>query len=43
MDKNYSKALKGVKLEADNATLFLNFPLELPFTIEQILDDDWYP
>ncbi|MDJ0582265.1 DUF29 family protein [Crocosphaera sp.] len=43
LDKNYKKALKQVQLKAENANFYLNLPLELPFTIEQILDDDWYP
>ncbi len=43
IDKNYNKALKQVQLKAENANFSLNLPLELPFTIEKILDDDWYP
>ena len=43
IDKNYKKALKQVQLKAENANFTLNLPLELPFKIEQILDDDWYP
>ncbi|EAZ93340.1 DUF29 domain-containing protein [Crocosphaera chwakensis] len=43
LDKNYNKALKQVNLKAENANLSLNLPLKYPFTIEQILDDDWYP
>ncbi len=43
LDKNYSKAFKQVKLKAENANLYFNLPLKCPFTIQQILDDDWYP
>ncbi len=43
LDKNYSKALKPANLKAESANLSLNLPLKCPFTIEQILDDDWYP
>lgn len=42
LDKNYSKAVKQVKLKAENANLSFNLPSKSPFTIEQILDDDWY-
>ncbi len=43
IDKNYSKAVKQVKLKAEDANLCFNLPLKCPFTIQQILDDDWYP
>ncbi|MGK7883116.1 MAG: DUF29 domain-containing protein [Crocosphaera sp.] len=43
LDKNYKKALKQVTLKAENANFIFNLPLELPFKIDQILDDDWYP
>ncbi len=43
LDKNYSKAVKQVNLKAENANLSFNLPLQCPFTIQQILDDDWYP
>ncbi|MDJ0659646.1 MAG: DUF29 domain-containing protein [Crocosphaera sp.] len=43
IDKNYGKALKQVQLKAENVNLSFNLPLKCPFTIEQILDDDWYP
>ncbi|WP_107671267.1 DUF29 domain-containing protein [Cyanothece sp. BG0011] len=43
LDKNYNKALKQVNLKAETANLTFNLPVKCPFTIEQILDDDWYP
>ncbi|ACB52644.1 hypothetical protein cce_3296 [Crocosphaera subtropica ATCC 51142] len=43
LDKNYNKALKQVNLKAESANLSFNLPLKCPLTIEQILDDDWYP
>lgn len=43
LDKNYNKALKQVNLKAETTNLTFNLPLKYPFTIEQILDDDWYP
>ncbi|MDJ0598161.1 MAG: DUF29 domain-containing protein [Crocosphaera sp.] len=43
LDENYSKAFKQVEFKAENANFSFNLPLKCPFTIQQILDDDWYP
>ncbi|MBF2057760.1 MAG: DUF29 domain-containing protein [Cyanobacterium sp. T60_A2020_053] len=39
-NKIYQKALKKVNIKTDYT---LNLPTQCPYTLEQLLDDDWFP